>query len=98
MRWPSGRTMLTSNGMPTTPLDAIAAQIDYVAERVGIEHVCLGSDFDGAVTPHALNDAAQLYDLLATLRARGHDDASLRQIASENWLRVLERTWKSLSS
>lgn len=77
-----------------TPLDVIADQIDYVAERIGIEHVCLGSDFDGAVTPHALNDASQLPDLLATLRARGHDDTSLGLIASENWVRVLERTWK----
>ena len=78
-----------------TPLDIIAAQIDYVVDRIGIEHVCLGSDFDGAVTPHALADASYLPDLLATLRARGHDDASLRQIASENWLRVLGRTWRA---
>jgi len=34
-----------------------------------------------------------LPNLIDALRRRGYDDASLRKIAHENWLRVLERTW-----
>lgn len=78
-----------------TPLDLLARHIDYVADRIGIDHVALGSDFDGATMPAELHDAAGLPKLLAVLRARGHDDASLRKITHENWLRVLRRTWKA---
>ena len=78
-----------------TPLELLARHVDYVADRIGIDHVALGSDFDGARVPAELGDAAGLPKLLAVLRARGHNDASLRKITHENWMRVLRRTWKS---
>ena len=39
-----------------TPLELIAQHAAYVAERIGVEHVALGSDFDGATIPAALGD------------------------------------------
>jgi membrane dipeptidase len=78
-----------------TPLADLARHVTYIAERIGIEHVALGSDFDGALMPSALGDAAGLPKLMDELRAQGLDDAALRQVGTENWLRVLGATWKA---
>ncbi|HEU5434715.1 MAG TPA: dipeptidase [Thermomicrobiales bacterium] len=75
------------------PLSVMADHIDYLVERLGPDRVGLGSDFDGATMPAALGDAAGLPHLLQTLRDRGYDEATLRKLAYENWLRVLELTW-----
>ena len=76
-----------------TPLSTIAAHARYVANRIGVEHVALGSDFDGATMPAQLGDAAGLPRLLDALRAGGFADAELRAIAWDNWRRVLARAW-----
>jgi membrane dipeptidase len=78
-----------------TPLEVMVRQIDYLAERVGIDRVGFGSDFDGAKMPRELGDVAGLPKLIAALRAHGFDDAALRKIAHENWQRVLGKTWKA---
>ncbi|MEO7000981.1 MAG: dipeptidase [Ktedonobacterales bacterium] len=77
-----------------TPLEDIVGHIAYIADRIGVAHVALGSDFDGATMPAALGDASGLPKLIAALRAHGFDDAALRQIAYQNWARVLRQTWK----
>lgn len=84
------------DGQPNadTPLSVLADHVAYVADRIGVEHVALGSDFDGAQMPNELKDAAGLPKLVAELRSRGFDGAALRQIAHENWVRVLRATWK----
>ena len=41
-----------------TPISEIVRHIDYVVQRIGIEHVALGSDFDGTIMPQELGDAA----------------------------------------
>lgn len=76
-----------------TPLDVMADHLDYLIERLGHDKVALGSDFDGATMPNDLSDASKLPNLFAVLRTRGYDDATLRKIAYENWLRVLKTTW-----
>ena len=78
---------------PNTPLDDVIAHVDHLVEHLGIDGVGIGSDFDGATVPAAIGDAAGLPNLIDALRRRGYDDGSLRKIAHENWLRVLERTW-----
>lgn len=85
---PDGRTDLE------TSVTEIVRHATYVAERIGVEHVGLGSDFDGAVMPHDLKDVAGLPKLVAALRAQGFSEAELRMIAHENWLRVLRKTWR----
>ena len=77
-----------------TPVDVIVDHIDYVADRVGIDHVGFGSDFDGALVPSDIGDATGLPRLVDALRRRGYDEAALRKVAGENWLRVLEASWK----
>lgn len=77
-----------------TPLSVIVRHVDYLVERLGIDRVGFGSDFDGAKMPLELGDAAGLPKLMAQLRQAGYDEASLRKLAYENWLRVLEHTWQ----
>jgi len=77
-----------------TPLEALARHFSYLAERMGVDHVAFGSDFDGTTVPTELGDAAGLPRLVEALRRAGFSDADLRKLGTENWLRVLERTWK----
>ena len=69
-----------------TPLEVLADHIDYLVERIGIDRVGLGSDFDGAQMPNDLSDASKLPNLIAVLRARGYDDA----VAGEDRLPELD--------
>ncbi|MEZ4632024.1 MAG: dipeptidase [Deinococcales bacterium] len=78
-----------------TSLKEIVRHLSYMADRMGIDHVALGSDFDGATMPHDLKDAAGLPKLIAALAEAGFDQMALEKIAYKNWLRVLGQTWKS---
>ncbi len=67
----------------------------YIAERVGVEHVALGSDFDGATMPDDLSDVTRLPALLQAFSEAGFDEGEVRSIAYRNWLRVLRDTWRA---
>ena len=71
----------------------IADHLDYMVDSMGIEHVALGSDFDGATMPAPLGDCTGLPRLLDVLRGRGWSEESLIAMAHGNWLRVLGDTW-----
>jgi membrane dipeptidase len=87
---------LREDGLPGTdvPLETIVRHIDYVASRIGIEHVAFGSDFEGAEMPDELGGLSGLPRLVEALRAAGHDDGSLALVTHGNWLRVLGASWK----
>ena len=76
-----------------TPLDVLADHVDCLVQRLGIDRVALGSDFDGALMPADLSDCGKLPNLIAVLQRRGYDEAALHKIGYQNWLRVLEATW-----
>ena len=78
-----------------TSLEVLVRHMDYLVERLGIERVGFGSDFDGATMPREIGDASGLPNLLCALVERGYEEASLRKLAHENWLRVLRKTWSS---
>jgi tellurite methyltransferase len=61
---------------------------------MGIDHVALGSDFEGAVIPDALGGITGLPALASALAARGYDEESIAKVSHENWLRVLAETWQ----
>ena len=83
-----------SHDDPDTPLTEIVRHIDYIAARIGIDHVAFVSDFDGARMPAALGDVSGLPRLIATLSEHGYDEPALRKLTYQNWLRVLRATWK----
>lgn len=76
-----------------TSLDLMVSHIDYMVERMGIDCVALGSDFDGATVPFEIRDAAGNYKLVDALKKAGYGDAELAKICRENWLRVFSETW-----
>jgi len=76
-----------------TPLSDMVRHIDYMVERMGIDCVALGSDFDGATVPADIADAAGNQNLVAALEAAGYSEVELAKICRENWLRVLAQAW-----
>jgi len=77
----------------TTPIAEIVRHVDYVARRIGIDHVALGSDFEGATIPAELGGAAGLPLLVEQLSER-YGDEEIAKITHGNWLRVLDATWR----
>ncbi|RPI74766.1 MAG: membrane dipeptidase [Desulfobacteraceae bacterium] len=77
-----------------TPLSVLVRHFTYVAEKFGVDHVALGSDFDGATIPKEIGDVSGLPKLLDALRGAGFNEEDLAKIAYQNWLRVLTDTWK----
>ncbi|MFC5760784.1 MULTISPECIES: dipeptidase [unclassified Rhizobium] len=77
-----------------TPLSDMIRHIDYLVNRIGVDCVALGSDFDGATIPEEIGDAAGNQKLIAALRQAGYGDEELRKMASENWLRILASAWR----
>jgi membrane dipeptidase len=78
---------------PNTPLSEIARHVDYVVDRIGVDHVAFGSDFDGAIMSAELGDASGLPRLIALLQERGYSDDDLTKRAHGNWVRLLSSTW-----
>jgi membrane dipeptidase len=79
---------------PDTPISLIAEHARYVADRIGVAHVALGSDYDGATIPAPLGDVAGTPKLLDALGDAGFDDADLAAIGWDNWRRVLGAWWR----
>ncbi len=73
----------------TSPAD-IAKTIKYVADLAGIDHVALGSDFDGAIK--APFDASGMALITEQLMKQGFSEADIRKIMGENTIRVLMQT------
>ena len=74
-------------------LGVMVDHLDYLIGRLGEDKVGFGSDFDGATMPEGIRDVSLQQNLIEAMRARGYDDALIRKIAYENWLRVLTKTW-----
>jgi membrane dipeptidase len=78
-----------------TPLAVLVAHVRHAAALAGIDHVGLGSDFDGAPIPAAIGDVAGLPRLLGALRDDGFTADEVQRIAWDNWRRVLGSVWGS---
>lgn len=78
-----------------TPLDVIVRHVRYIAGLIGVDHVGLGSDFDGAGIPEELGDVTGLPRLLDALRADGFTEDEVERIAWGNWRRVLGASWSA---
>jgi membrane dipeptidase len=77
----------------STPLETIVAHARHAADRIGVDHVALGSDFDGTAIPDALGDVTGLPRLVEALGDGGFSEAEVRAIAYGNWRRVLGAAW-----
>ena len=79
---------------PKESYKAVADHIEYGVKLVGIDHIGIGSDFDGVgeSLPDGLKTVADYPNLIAELRKRGFTDAQLRKILGENTIRM----WKQV--
>ena len=76
--------------MPEVSLAQVADHIEHIRQVAGIDHVGLGSDFDGIPdTPTGLEGVDRYPALLAELMRRGWQDADIAKLAGENLLRVM---------
>ncbi|NLJ79031.1 MAG: membrane dipeptidase [Tissierellia bacterium] len=63
--------------------------IDYAVSLIGIDHVGIGSDFDGATLPADIEDSSQMYKITEELVDRGYSREDIRKVLGGNTLRVL---------
>jgi len=81
--------------LPLVGLERVADHIDHVVKIAGVDHVGLGSDFDGIdATPHGMEDISRLADLVVELARRGYKESDLKKILGGNTLRVMREVEK----
>jgi membrane dipeptidase len=83
---------MKSGELPRVTWEKIVDHIDHVAKVAGVDHVGLGSDFDGATMPLGMEDATKLPKITDALLKRGYSDADVEKILGGNILRVMEQT------
>ncbi len=77
--------------LPPVPFGKLVDHIDHIVKVAGVDHVCLGSDFDGITTaPAGLENVGKLSALTKELRRRRYSPADIEKILGANTLRVLE--------
>jgi membrane dipeptidase len=77
--------------LPPVPADKVIDHIQHIAQVAGVDHVCLGSDFDGIpAAPQGLEDVSHMPFITRELVKRGFSPDDVRKILGENVLRVLE--------
>jgi len=78
--------------MPKVTVGHVADHIEYIRDRIGVDHVGIGGDYDGNENwPEGMEDVTGYPLLFAELVRRGWSDADLRKLAGENVLRALEQ-------
>ena len=75
-----------------TPLTSMIRHLDYLVDKLGEDGVALGSDFDGALVPAEIGDAAGLPALVGAMRQAGYGSELVSKICHDNWMSVLRRT------
>ena len=75
-----------------TPLSVLIDHIDHIAKVAGVDHVGIGSDFDGVTAlPEGMEDVTRLPRLAQALLDRGYSESEVTQILGGNMLRVMEQ-------
>lgn len=83
------RKLYAENPLPPVPYTRIVDHIDHMVKIAGIDHVGIGSDFDGiSIVPVGMEDVSKLPAIPAELRRRGYSEADIRKIMGENFMRV----------
>jgi len=83
------REFMESGKLPKVNWTVIVDHIDHAVKVAGIDHVGLGSDFDGAVMPIGMQDVTRLPQITDALLKKGYSESAIRKILGENTLRVL---------
>src|SRR5437773_1705639 len=95
------REYVEQGKLPRVEFGKIIEHIDHAVKVAGVDHVGLGSDFDGANMPYGMEDATKLPKLTEALLQKGYSEGDVRKILGENTLRVMtevERISRELSA
>jgi membrane dipeptidase len=84
------RQQMKAGTLPEVRWEAIVDHIDHAAKVAGVDHVGLGSDFDGATMPLGMEDASMTPRLTQALLDKGYSEADVEKILGGNILRVME--------
>ena len=87
--------------LPRVEYTKIIEHIDHAVKVAGIDHVGLGSDFDGANMPFGMEDASMLQKITEALLKKGYSEGDVKKILGENTLRVMsdvERVSRELNT
>jgi len=83
------REMMEAGKLPEVDWSKIVEHIDHAVKIGGIDHVGLGSDFDGAIMPIGMEDVTHLPQITDALLKKDYSESDIRRILGENTLRVL---------
>jgi membrane dipeptidase len=86
------REFMEAGKLPKVNWTVIVDHIDHAVKIGGIDHVGLGSDFDGAVMPIGMQDVTHIPQITDALLKKGYSESDIRKILGENTLRVLAET------
>src|SRR2546429_528986 len=75
--------------LPRVDWKKIVEHVDHAVKVAGINHVGLGSDFDGANMPYGMEDASKLPKITDALLTKGYSEDDVKKILGENTLRVM---------
>jgi len=95
------REYVEQGKLPRVEFGKIIEHIEHAVKVAGVDHVGLGSDFDGANMPYGMEDATKLPKLTEALLQKGYSEGDVRKILGENTLRVMtevERISRELSA
>ena len=81
---------LTDRKDPPPNMDDFMDHIDYMVEKIGIDHVGISSDFDGGGGIVGWNDASETMNVTSALRERGYSESEIEKLWGGNLLRVLD--------
>ena len=75
-------------------INDVIKHISYISEKIGVQHIGLGSDFDGiAMTPKGLEDARKIPHIIPLLEKEGFSQKDISMIMGGNFQRVFEKIW-----
>ncbi|MGH9735649.1 MAG: dipeptidase [Candidatus Acidiferrales bacterium] len=84
------REFMAAGKLPRVDWNLIIDHIDHAVKVGGVDHVGLGSDFDGSVIPFGMDDASDLPKITDALLKHGYSEADVQKILGGNTLRVME--------
>jgi membrane dipeptidase len=84
------RDLVAQGKLPRVDWTEIIKHIDHAVKLAGVDHVGLGSDFDGADMPYGMEDVSDIPQITNALLAKGDSPADVRKILGGNTLRLMQ--------